>query len=73
MVSFPLTASIGPEVSAAGVETDHLTLPGDRHGSALDLGVARSGLEPLDAIGRMRWAQETFAGHFAVTTSFGIQ
>ena len=73
MVSLPLTASISPEGSAAGLDAAPPELPRDRHGSAIDLGVARSELEPLNAIGRMRWAQEAFAGHFAVTTSFGIQ
>jgi phosphoadenosine phosphosulfate reductase len=73
MVSFPLTASISPEGSTAGLDAAHQALPRDRHGSAIDLGAARSALETLDALGRMRWAQEAFAGHFAVTTSFGIQ
>ncbi|WP_216903709.1 phosphoadenylyl-sulfate reductase [Synechococcus sp. CCY 9618] len=73
MVSFPLTASPGPEGSAVGLDPALRRLPRDRHGSPIDLVAARSGLAPLDALARMRWAHETFAGHFAVTTSFGIQ
>jgi phosphoadenosine phosphosulfate reductase len=73
MVSFPLTALSSPEGSAASLDPALRRLPGDRHGSPIDLAAARSGLEPLDALGRLRWAHETFAGHFAVTTSFGIQ
>jgi len=81
MVSFPVTSSTTPSSTAssspAGAAADLnaalQALPRDRHGTAIDLDAARAGLEPLDAIGRMRWAQEAFAGHFAVTTSFGIQ
>ncbi|MDM7954311.1 MAG: phosphoadenylyl-sulfate reductase [Cyanobium sp. CZS 25K] len=73
MVSIPLTASTSPEGGAAGPNPALQGLPRDRFGSAIDLEAARNGLEPLDAIGRMRWAREAFAGRFAVTTSFGIQ
>lgn len=73
MVSFPLTAPSSPEGSAASLEPDPRRLPVDRHGRPIDLAAARASLDPLDALARMRWAQETFTGHFAVTTSFGIQ
>ncbi|KEF42107.1 MAG: phosphoadenosine phosphosulfate reductase [Cyanobium sp. CACIAM 14] len=85
MVTFPQTAPPsshgsspggtrgGSDARTASLEASPPRLPRDRHGNPIDLPAARSALDPLDARERLRWAQETFAGHFAVTTSFGIQ
>lgn len=47
--------------------------PSDCQGRQIDLEAARSLLEPLSAQEQLAWAQESFAGGFALTTSFGIQ
>jgi phosphoadenosine phosphosulfate reductase len=73
MVSSPPTAPPSPEGRAASLDPGLRDLPCDRHGNPVDLTAARALLDSRDALGRMRWAHETFAGHFAVTTSFGIQ
>jgi len=48
-------------------------LPTDPAGHPLDLDAARQQLAGLTAQERLAWAQERFAEHFALTTSFGIQ
>ena len=50
-----------------------LELPSDRLDQPIDLKAVRQQLEPLPPQERLAWAQERFAEHFALTTSFGIQ
>lgn len=50
-----------------------LELPRDRLDQPIDLEAVRRQLEPLSPQERLAWAQERFAEHFALTTSFGIQ
>ena len=51
-------------------ETD---LPLGRDGHPLCVEQARERLAGLDPAAKLRWASETFQGHFAAITSFGIQ
>jgi len=52
---------------------DSLDLASDRVGQPLDPDQSRSWLESRDSVARLRWGWDTFAEHFALTTSFGIQ
>ena len=62
-VAFTQIASTAQD-AARSAEHPPLTLP-------LDQALAQ--LEPLDALGRLRWAAEVFGDGMVMTTSFGIQ
>ncbi len=71
-MTLPATALTRPEGSGSRSDPAD-AMPPDRQGAVIDLAAARAHLEPLDSLGRMRWAYGIFGEHFAVTTSFGIQ